>query len=517
VKPRSVGLAAVACGLLTASLLAWVWGSLRSVAVIHDEAAYLLQARIFASGRWTAAGRPLPEFFEQICVLVTPVLASKYWPGHSLMLVPGIWLGVPGLIPLLFDAVSGAALYLLARRLSGTLVALLAWALWLVSPGVLRFLPSYLAQTTTSVLALLAWGALWRWLESGDRRWLTSLSGLVALGFITRPFTFLALSLPIAVVVLKRIRRRGSWRDLRMPIALAGLILALIPFWNVRTTGRWAGTPYLLYSKTYFPYDKPGFGMDPTPPLRRLPPDLARYDEMFKENHLGHTIPRLPRILWERSVAIAQSVWGDSYPAWIVFALIGLVSGGGVARFAAASTASLVLSYLIEAHHETWTAYYVEAFPLLAFLSATGLAKVFSRLEIALARRRSRRVWKPVRAAGLSVAILAIVVYAFPQAEVERLWKQSRGEDWARFATLLGRLPPDPAVVFVRYSPKHDIHHSLVMNVPDLEREHFWIAYDRGDDNARLLRLAPERRAFVYDEAGHRLIGLPRPAEKPSV
>src|SRR6266851_3338561 len=76
--------APIVAGVLTAFSIAWIWGGLHAVPASHDEAAYLLQARIFGTGHWTAPGRPLPEFFEQTHVFVTPVLASKYFPGHSL-------------------------------------------------------------------------------------------------------------------------------------------------------------------------------------------------------------------------------------------------------------------------------------------------------------------------------------------------------------------------------------------------------------------------------------------------
>src|SRR5262245_29478298 len=89
----------LACGLAVFLFVTAVWGSLAKLPVGDDEAAYLLQAKIFASGNITAAGRPLPEFFNQQHVFVDPVLAAKYPPGHSLLLVPGIWLALPGLVP----------------------------------------------------------------------------------------------------------------------------------------------------------------------------------------------------------------------------------------------------------------------------------------------------------------------------------------------------------------------------------------------------------------------------------
>jgi hypothetical protein len=92
-------------GAVTAVMTAWVWGGLRVVPVFHDEAAYLLQARIFASGRWASPAPPLPEFFEQFHVLVTPVVASKYPPGQSLLMAPGALLGLPGLVPVIIAPV----------------------------------------------------------------------------------------------------------------------------------------------------------------------------------------------------------------------------------------------------------------------------------------------------------------------------------------------------------------------------------------------------------------------------
>src|SRR3954469_4277237 len=93
--------AAAACGLASFAFVWWMWGSLNQVAPVHDDAAYILQARIFASGHLVAAARPAPVFFEQYHTFVEPVVAAKYPPGFSLLMVPGIWLGLAGLIPAL--------------------------------------------------------------------------------------------------------------------------------------------------------------------------------------------------------------------------------------------------------------------------------------------------------------------------------------------------------------------------------------------------------------------------------
>ncbi len=129
----------VGLGLVSAALSWWMWRSLDAVPIVHDEAGYVLQAQIFARGMWAAPAPPLPHFFEQFHVFVSPVLAPKYPPGHAILLIPGVLLGLPGLMPVVLNGLTGALLFALVRRLSNPWVGLLAWFLWLVAPANLFF------------------------------------------------------------------------------------------------------------------------------------------------------------------------------------------------------------------------------------------------------------------------------------------------------------------------------------------------------------------------------------------
>ena len=77
-------------GLATGAATWWVWGSLTQTAVVHDESAYLLQAQLFAHGRFTVPTPPMARFFEQLYVNLVPAVSSKYPPGTSLLIAPGI-------------------------------------------------------------------------------------------------------------------------------------------------------------------------------------------------------------------------------------------------------------------------------------------------------------------------------------------------------------------------------------------------------------------------------------------
>ena len=61
-----------------------------------------------------------------------------------------------------------------------------------------------------------------------------------------------------------------------------------------------------------------------------------------------------------------------------------------------------------------------------------------------------------------------------------------------------------PNIVFVRYAPDRGagaMHIALVANDGMLEGAPSWIVHDRGDDNQRLMRVAPGRSAYVYEES----------------
>jgi hypothetical protein len=66
-------------------------------------------------------------------------------------------------------------------------------------------------------------------------------------------------------------------------------------------------------------------------------------------------------------------------------------------------------------------------------------------------------------------------------------------------------VPERRALVFVRYAPGHSPHQSLVQNAPDVTRARLAFAYDRGADDARLIRAMPGRALYLYDEAASRL------------
>jgi hypothetical protein len=480
------------------AVFAFVWGSFQPIPLIHDEASYLLQAKLFAEGRWTAPARPLPRFFEQFYVLVTPVTASKYPAGQALTLAPGVAVGIPVLMPLLLAGLSGAFVFTLARDLAGTAAGTLTWFLWATSRGALRYEPTYLSEATTLFLWLAGWAALRRWRATRSPTTLCALAIAAAWCSITRPLTGLVFAVPAILVVLKERPREQTARRLALPALLGAAVTAILPVQNLHVTGNLWRTPYALYNRQYLPHDRPGFTVDETPPSRPLPPDLARFSRDLESLHRTFGWKSLPGILARRCAALAGDVWEGRWPL-AAFFLAGLAVLPSEGWFALGTGALLVLAYLFHAHPASLTMYALEMQPVLCFGTAVGLVWA-ARKWMRLSHRGPAARWTLGLAAAALAGLGAVAV-------VNARWDRSaEAGEQKRFRDSLERLPPEPAVVFVRYAAGHGPSNSLVRNPPDLSRARFWIVYDRGEQNAQLLKLAGNRRAYVYEEAHHRMV-----------
>jgi len=497
-------------GLVTALFMTWLWGGLDQVAVIHDEAAYLLQAKLYAGGHWTAPGLPLPEFFEQYHVLVTPVMTPKYFPGHAFMLVPGIWLGLPGLMPVFLLGLCGALIFAVARRLTNPWIGLLSWLLWMTAPGVMDFMPGYMSETTTGAFWMLGWYALLRWLEDDRQRWLLLVAASIGIGFLTRPLTMLVYALPIGGVVLTRVARRRSWKELAAPFGVGFACLGIWFLWCERTTGTLLHTPWALYTRDYIPDDAMGFGLTGLQPLRPLNPDMALFNEQFVQAmHRYYTLARVPSQLWRRVVAIAANMWATR-AMFLPLAALALFTTSAALWFALGTSALLVLAYLSYAHAPQWSVYYIEIQPVLAFATAVA----WWRLASVLANKRLEWPLRtvPAVAPGTVFAIIASAIMLAPYASrmaPHVAADKIEGSEYHRdFRDLLRLIPDARSMVFIRYAPGHSPHMALVTNSPDLAAARVWTVYDRGAENVRLMRLDPRRTPYLFDEAHRALIRL---------
>ena len=500
-----------------------MWGSLNQVAPVHDEAAYILQARIFAKGQLVAAGRPAPEFFEQYHTFVEPVVAAKYPPGFSLLMVPGIWLGLPGLVPALLVGASTALAFALGRRLVNGPAALLTAVLMNVSNIALRFNPTYSSEIVTAFLMLVAWWALYEHWTTGRPRWLLLLAGAVGWGAITRPFSMLAFAIPTAIATLWSVYRHRAWFYVLPSLAAVAAPIAFMLIFDARVVGNWKKTPFAEYARLYNPEDHMGFGTNGAKPAHSLSGEQQAFNKWVDSVHDEHRLANLPVTAKNRAKVLLGRYW-----YWTrlgpLLALLGLVAlPFGVSALVSATVVLYFAAYLLYAHPLAWPIYYLELQPPLAFLTAAGAmftARMFARfVGPSLIRPVSFRGVGPRReftaatqqrfvqfAYGLT-AIVLLLRAPLSVAAVRRA-QLRRAEYWMDFRQLVTALPTKRVVVFVQYARGHFPNNNLVQNEPFASAD-VWIVHDRGADNARLMAFAQDRRAYLYSETlnGSKAVG----------
>jgi hypothetical protein len=433
---------------------------------------------------------------------------------------------MPGLAVVLMNGVASALVFLLARRLNGAGVALLTCVIWQSSFPNLYYHASYMSEGVSSLAWLATWWGALRWHDGGSRRWLIVAATAAAWCIITRPLTGVALSLVALMAVVRHCRRSGSWRDLRPAQTAAAAVLCVLPIWSWMTTGNPLVTPLAAYTRTYVPFDKPGFGARPEDrPATRLPHDQWITSAAFYQEHERHTLAALPITAEQRLTMIGRDAWYEWRGGLLAFAVIGLMALSAAGWTAVAAFVLQFGLYLSYAHPPGWTLYYLEGAPLLAFVTALGVVAMFdlllagsplkSRLRM-LTRMSGTQLIAAERSDGARTIVAATVLGLAGMAAGAVVSRQVRAQirnDHAyydAFRELIDRIPEPRAIVFVRYGAKHLDGLSLVRNVADVERAKVWTVYDRGAENARLTDMVPDRAAYLFDESTWTL----RPVER---
>lgn len=278
-----IGLAAlVAILLLGVGLrVGYAWEGRQPV---YDAAAYATIAANLERGEGFTLGRGATQ------------PASNYSPGVPLLagglykLTGGVHERLARIVLALVGSLSILFAYLIGRRLSGPLAGLIGAAAVAVYPALLEYQGMLMGEPLAAMLLSGAVLAM-LWAAGREGGWLVPGLLLGALALV-RP-EYLAISLPIAVVVFARDGRDG-WRQclLQALVMLVGLAVVVAP-WTVRNAialDRFVpistGGGQVLFAGSYLPAgaDPEGVGrevLERHPGLRRqLPPD-ARLEQIL--------------------------------------------------------------------------------------------------------------------------------------------------------------------------------------------------------------------------------------------
>jgi hypothetical protein len=293
-----------------------------------DELAQLLHAQAVASGSLTLpVENATAAWSVQNGTFTDSGWASIYPPVHTLLLAGGLLVGVPWLVGPLAIGVATAAFAAGAEEtLQDARLARASAVLLALSPFWILLGSTHLSHSTAAAAVALVFWASAR-ARTGSLSAFLMLGGAVGLAVATRPWTGLALSTALVVVVtLPGLwRRRSSSKTVAQASAFlaGGTPFALLLFW---WNNRLYGSPFELgYSAAFGPSHGLGLHVDPWGNMYGATEALAYSgaDVVQLSAHLLET--PLPALLLV-GLALILGVGGRAVPALLAWAFAGIAA-----------------------------------------------------------------------------------------------------------------------------------------------------------------------------------------------
>lgn len=446
-----------------------------------DEAVYLFQGKVFASGMVTAPVPPEPGAFRIPMVLDHEGKRfGKYYPGYPLLLAIGEKIGAPWLLNPLLGALTILGTFLLGRALWSPLAGALAALLLACSPLQRAMSTTYLSHVPCGFLVLASVLSLYR--SRAGERWVWGLvSGfLYGWAVAARPYSASLLLFPVVILLLAMLRSHPG-RAFRLALAFGlGVLpwLAVVLLWNRHLTGDALTSAYELYN----PADRLGF--HPIPRVPGFPTDtyspaVAWQTTLRQLRSLGETFLPLPfsglvlfglPLLFWRSLGVrALGLWG---------AAIALVAG----HFFYPGSVSLS-SVLLGPR------YYSEALPAMVLLVAAPLAGI--------------AVWNRRGAALVCVGMSALVLFTAFHSVPEQvgtfriMHTQPMASSNRILERFLSSLDRESRLTFVDIST-YNRNSALLVNRPGLTGSDVVAIYREPQQNRAVMNAFPDRRAYLF-------------------
>ncbi len=232
-RPRI--LAAIGVVILGGVLLAVSWFVFRHRPHLVDSVVQLFQAKIFAAGMVEAPLPPARPFFATLHMVFDATgWYSQYPPGHSILLTPGVWLGMPWVVPVLLTMGAAALLVAFASTVWDHATAILTGILLLICPFFWFMGASFMNHVSALFFVSAVLFCLARWDAADGIRWPALAGAALGGAFLSRPLTALAIGLVLGIGVL--VDRRG-WRPVAGGILAFGAVASVYLLFNAATTG----------------------------------------------------------------------------------------------------------------------------------------------------------------------------------------------------------------------------------------------------------------------------------------
>ena len=243
------------------------WFCFRGQPTGGDEMVQRFQARILLAGRlWAVAEQPY-QFFSTIqTVNIDGRWFGQFPIGWSLLLAPGLAIGMPWIVSPLLAGWTAASVYRFAAKTTDETTARIATILFATNPFVL--LMSGTQMNHAPALAFFMYGLVGvaDWTHAQDSRALRSAALRIGFGFAAsaavRPYEAAIFALVVGAFQLVHARRSPIHiRSFGWQLAGGALPMAFLLYVNAQQTGH----PFLFaYDALNGAAHRPGFHQDPT-------------------------------------------------------------------------------------------------------------------------------------------------------------------------------------------------------------------------------------------------------------
>jgi len=218
---------AALCAVVLGFTVWMAWVPLEGIPKGGDEAAYMVQSRIYARGRTVApepeVSSPRDLFPFRHFIFDDGRWFVMYTPIHSLLMAPFTRTGIAPLMGPMLGTLSLIGAYLLFRQITGKATARLGILVMAVSPFFLFMSASHMAHNTE--LMLITWALYF--IVRGAREetpGFHAIGGfLLGLALCAKPYTMLPWAISITIVFFARFRSRA------IPPLLTIVLGALLP------------------------------------------------------------------------------------------------------------------------------------------------------------------------------------------------------------------------------------------------------------------------------------------------
>lgn len=473
-----IGTLLILC-LLATGILAYA--VLDHIPHVQDSIDQLFQAKIFKMGKLYA---PLPshkEFFDYTNVINDDKWYSQYPPGHPLLLMVGLLIGIPWLIGPLVGTLSLFIFFLLIKTVySDHRVLYLSCSLLLLSPFFLFMSSNYMNHSSTMFFIVLFLYCYLRIFSSNSHLY-AILSGL-SLGYAIniRPFDAVTIGTPFIfyLLICAYKKRKVKYKKIVSFCIAVSLMVFLLMLYNTLTNGN----PFMFgYQKNYHTLGFLGnsqFG----PPHTLKGGVINTSNNLIGLNHylFEWPIPSLTFIFILFSIPVKRNRWDYLFLA---------------------ASITLILGYFFYYYQDLCFGprFYYCITPFMVILTVRGFLELPNWLEKKGGDRRRVE-------ASLYFFMLLCFLYTFSFSLPSLIKKYSNDYWWVtdKIHNAVKKQGITNAIVFIDvWHPPHITGPNLLLygsgfqfNSPDLTDEIIY-AIDLKDRNSILMKDFPNRRYYL--------------------